>query len=464
MKTLLLSFFCLSTALGAAAQANMFITNPAAEQVLLGNFNPNDYAPNAQLDHPDQIVQTILDGVSPDSLKSYLLQLSTFETRNTGSDTVSAVRGIGAARRWVFQKFSQFGQESGGRLLPAYFQFDQVICNVGQHRNVIAVLPGSDTSAHGIVLIEAHLDSRCDVVCDTACLAEGMEDNGSGTALVIELARVMHKLSFKNTLIFMATIGEEQGLVGAEAFAIFSKNKGIPIRAVLNNDVIGGVICGETSSPPSCPGFNQVDSTQVRLFSYGNNNSKHKQLARFNKLEYVELVKPLAAVPMLVTIMSAEDRTGRGGDHIPFREQGFAAMRFTSANEHGDASVGPNYHDRQHTSEDVLGVDTDGDQVIDSFFVDFNYLARNATINGVAAGMAAIGVHTPAFTAGKLGDSVVVEITDPLDYGEYRIFYRYSGHDFDSIFTVFQKQVTLPKPPPNTFYVSVAAVDANGTE
>jgi hypothetical protein len=78
---------------------------------------------------------------------------------------------------------------------------------------------------------------------------------------------------------------------------------------------------------------------------------------------------------MLVTIMSAEDRTGRGSDHIPFRENGYAAMRFTSANEHGNADVSdPDYHDRQHTSEDILGVDTDGDQVIDSFFVDFNYL------------------------------------------------------------------------------------------
>ena len=125
-------------------------------------------------------------------------------------------------------------------------------------------------------------------------------------------------------------------------------NKKIPIIAVLNNDVIGGIICGETTSPPSCPDLNHVDSTQVRLFSAGLNNSPHKQLARFNKLEYEEELADLMPVPMTLTIMSGEDRAGRGGDHIPFRQQGFAAMRFCPANEHGNANVNdPDYSDLQ---------------------------------------------------------------------------------------------------------------------
>ena len=98
-----------------------------------------------------------------------------------------------------------------------------------------------------------------------------------------------------------------------------------------------------TSSPPSCPGLDDVDSTQVRLFSYGGFNSKSKQLSRYLKLQYQEELESMVSVPMQLTIMSGEDRVGRGGDHIPFRQDGFAAMRFCSANEHGNASVGAGY-------------------------------------------------------------------------------------------------------------------------
>ena len=139
--------------------------------------------------------------------------------------------------------------------------------------------------------------------------------------------------------------------------------KDIPIKAVLNNDIVGGIICGETSSAPSCPGLNHIDSTQVRLFSVGGFNSPHKASQPVYQTGIQEMITPARhRFPMMVTIMSAEDRTGRGSDHIPFRENGYTAMRFTSANEHGNADVSdPEYHDRQHTSEDILGIDTDGD-------------------------------------------------------------------------------------------------------
>ncbi len=446
------------------SQTNILSTNPIAEDIMLGNYDPANYPVQAGLNHPDVIVPAILANVSPDSLKEYLIKLSAFETRNTGSDTLSPVRGIGAARRWVYQKFQEASVASEGRLVTSYLQFDQNICSVGQHRNVFAVLPGLDETAEGIILIEAHLDSRCNSVCDTTCLAEGMEDNGSGTALVIELARVMSQLAFNHTIVFMATIGEEQGLHGADAFATYAVEKGIKIKAVLNNDIVGGIICGETSSAPSCPGLNHVDSTQVRMFSSGGFNSAHKQLSRFIKLQYEEELKDLVAVPMMLTVMSAEDRSGRGGDHIPFRQKGFPAMRFTSANEHGNANANdPDYHDRQHTSTDILGVDTDGDMILDSFFVDFNYLSRNAVINGVAAGMAAIGPVTPDFDAGKNGDSLYISITDPNAYGEYRVFVRTSSNDFDEIYTTNNLNVTVPKPS-GVVIVSVASVDANGIE
>src|SRR5688572_1478984 len=370
----------------AKAQTNMSFTNPEIYNILKGNYDPQDYLPPFPVSDPTFISLGINNLINTDSLKATLFELRKFHNRNSASDTVSADRGIGAARKWVLKKFNEYAVQNSSQMLTGYFQFDQDVCGMGRHKNVIAVLPGSDTTDASSIIIEAHLDSRCAGNCDIDCLAEGMEDNGSGVALVLELARIMSKFSFEHTIIFAAVTGEEQGLVGSNAMAVYAVQENIPIKAVLNNDIVGGIICGETSSPPSCPGLNHIDSTQVRLFSFGGFNSPHKSLNRFIKLEYEEMIKPLATVPMQLTIMSAEDRTGRGSDHIPFRENGFRALRFTSANEHGNADVSdPEYHDRQHTSGDILGVDTDGDALIDSFFVDFNYLSRNATINGNAA-------------------------------------------------------------------------------
>ncbi len=295
-----------------------------------------------------------------------------------------------------------------------------------------------------------------------------MEDNGSGVALVLELARIMSSYVYDHTIVFMLVTGEEQGLVGSNAFADYAVTQNIPIKAVLNNDIVGGIICGETSSPPSCPGLNHIDSTQVRLFSFGGFNSAHKSLNRFIKLEYQEMIRPLSTVPMMLTIMSAEDRTGRGSDHIPFRENGYAAIRFTSANEHGNADVAdPDYHDRQHTSDDILGLDTDGDEVIDTFFVDFNYLARNATINGNAAAMAALGPDAPSIkTFGQDGDFLYIEIEDSLDLNHYAVGMRFNTTDFDTLYYITGSKsgvFELPSRELNLF-ISAASIDSRGIE
>ncbi len=453
--------FCL-----AGQQTNILSTNALAEQILLGNYDPADYVPATPNPSPSALAVELNVRISPDSLKASILRLSTFGNRNSGADTLSTTTGIGAARRWVYQKFTEFGAASGERLIPSYLQFDQDICTLGQHRNIFAVLPGTDPTRHGVILVEGHIDSRCEVLCDTACLAEGIEDNATGTALVIELARVMSQFSYPNTIVFVATIAEEQGLLGAEAFAEYIQQKNIPLRAVLNNDVIGGIICGKTSSPPSCSGLNDIDSTSVRMFSSGGFNSRHKQLARFIKLEYRENILPGAAVPMNLRIMSPEDRTGRGGDHIPFREHGYTAMRFTSANEHGDASVGPDYIDRQHSSRDVLGADSDNDGVVDSFFVDFNYLARNTIINANAAAMAAYGVPTPVdFTGSRLGNQLTVNITDTAQVGAYRVALRSVSADWDTVYTLVGATTgTFPCNATGGLFLSVGAVNAEGVE
>lgn len=455
----------LITTIKAFNQSNILSTNPVAGEILKGNYNPANYAATNVINHHDSILRGINLRVNPDSLKAYLIHLSTFQNRNTGSDTSSPVIGIGAARKWVYQRFQQISAENENRLVVSYLQFDQQICNVNQHKNIFAVLPGTDSINHEVVILEAHIDSRCSNVCDSLCQAEGMEDNGSGTALVMELARVMTRYTYKNTIVFMATIGEEQGLYGANAFAQYAIDNNIPVKAVLNNDVIGGIYCGQTSSPPSCPGYGNVDSLQVRLFSYGGFNSKNKQLSRFIKLQYQEELIPQVSVPMLLSIMSAEDRTGRGGDHIPFRQKGFPAMRFTSANEHGDASNGAGYTDRQHTSDDILGVDTDNDLILDSFFVDFNYLSRNAVINGAGASMAAIGPFTPNFSAGIVnGPGLTISITTQTQYSHYRVGVRTATNDWDSVYTINNISDTIYPPYNGVYFVSVAAVDNDSIE
>jgi hypothetical protein len=450
------------------AQTNILCTNGEAEKVMQGNYNPLSYMPSKSISHPDSIMQVMLKEINPDSLHATLEKLATFYTRHSASDTLSNLTGIGAARRWAFQRFQQIGAANSNRLIPSYLQFDNAaMCGVVQHRNIFGVLPGSDISDKSVVIVEAHIDSRCNDVCDTACMAEGMEDNGSGTALVLEMARVMSKCVFKRTIVFLLVIGEEQGLYGAEAFALYAGQKSIKIHAVLNNDVTGGVLCGNTSSPPSCPGFGDVDSTHVRLFSSGAINSPHKQFARFVKLEYKELVLPTAKVPMDIVIMNAEDRTGRGGDHIPFRQHFFTAIRLTSSNENGSANTADTtYNDRQHTSADVLGLDTKPPAGLDSFFVDFNYLGRNTIINATGVGMAATGPLIPDLTAENIyGTTVVVNITAQKQYKQYRIGVRSITNDWDTVYTFSNKlsdTIEVINAGRNMF--SVASVDDNGTE
>ncbi|MEO5907176.1 MAG: M28 family peptidase, partial [Saprospiraceae bacterium] len=223
MKTrnfFLASFICLSQFL--FAQTNMGFTNPEILNVLQGNYDPQVYMPAEIISDPYVISAGMLDEINPDSLKATLFALRTFENRNTGSDTISATRGIGAARTWVLKKFNEYSVASENRLVTGYFQFDLSVCNMGRHKNVVAVLPGNDVTDPSSILIEAHLDSRCAELCDVLCQAEGMEDNASGVALVMELARVMSKYAFDHTIVFVATTGEEQGLVGAEAMAFYA--------------------------------------------------------------------------------------------------------------------------------------------------------------------------------------------------------------------------------------------------
>jgi len=310
--------------------SNIQITNPVAERILRGDFDTNEFPAGDPLVIEDEWAQLLIDQLEPDSLKQYLLDLSAFGNRNTGSDTSSSSFGMGAARRWAAARMEEFSALNDNRLQVGYIQFDQNVCGMTQHRNVLGVLPGSGIYAGEVILIEAHMDSRC---------------------------------------------------------------------------------------------ANEVDSINVRLYS---NPGSHKNFARYTKSAYDTRVAPLLAHPSIINLMSAEDRTGRGGDHIPFRRAGYTAIRFTSANEHGDANVAdPDYEDRQHTSDDVLGLDTDGDSVLDSFFVDFRYLSRNALINGFVAGLVSTAPEPPQdLMLNRIDSRVGIQITDSLQRDSFTLGVR----------------------------------------
>ena len=444
-----------------SAQNNIHTTKTLTKQLLKGEYESIDQ--NIVL--PDELAALLMDETSPDSMHNYLLALEKFETRNTGSDTLSTTRGIGASRVWIYDKLEEINAQNGGNSTVDYLEFDQSICGMDHHKNVIMVHPGTNPDA-GVVVLEAHMDSRCESGCDVDCTALGMEDNASGVALVIELARVMTQRYYERTFLFMLTTGEEQGLFGANAMATFCVDENIDIKAVFNNDIVGGIICGETASPPGCMGEGDIDSTQVRIFSNGTTLSKHKNLARYTKLQYQEEILPSATVPMQISIMSAEDRTGRGGDHIPFRENGFTAIRFTSANENGNAQINEEYHDHQHSTRDVLGEDTNGDGVLDSLFVDFNYLRRNSIINGMASGMVAISPEQPTISLEALDGKVKVTINSNEPYDTYRIGTRVDGNEFDSLYTITgTNEALIDNPAENGFFfVTACVVDDLGVE
>ncbi|MBK6818068.1 MAG: M28 family peptidase [Bacteroidetes bacterium] len=128
------------------------------------------------------------------------------------------------------------------------FEFDYLMCNRTRHSQLLSIIPGHGPLRKELVILEAHLDSRCESLCDTICLAEGADDNGSGSALLMEISRNLCLFSLSRTIVILWVTGEEQGLGGSRSFATFCKQNAIPIKAVFNNDIVGGIECGKTSS------------------------------------------------------------------------------------------------------------------------------------------------------------------------------------------------------------------------
>ncbi|MCZ7646264.1 MAG: M20/M25/M40 family metallo-hydrolase [Planctomycetota bacterium] len=295
-------------------------------------------------------VDALLAEAKPARLKAGVEKLAGFGTRHTLSETGSETRGIGAARRWIKAEFERAAEAAAkgtrrkpeDRLHVSFESFQQPADGRRYPRevelvNVVAVLPGTRPEARARrVYVVGHYDSRASEANDAAADAPGANDNASGTALVLELARVLAGRELDATVVFLATAGEEQGLTGARRHAQAARQRGEAVLAVLNNDIVGD---------PRAPG-GKVHDTQVRVFSEGlpaalgaerlplvrglsaESDGLSRQLARF-----VQETARLHELPVEPMLIYRSDRFLRGGDHLAFNEFGYPAVRFTVVEE-----------------------------------------------------------------------------------------------------------------------------------
>ncbi len=343
-------------------------------------------AERLMLETPDRVMAAI----DPANLRRHVDRLAAFGTRHTLSDTESDTRGIGAARRWVAAEFERVTEGSGRTGDQAVrVEFDPHSVPADGRRlvrdaeivNVVCTIPGADPeSRERLYYVLAHLDSRASEANDFTSDAPGANDDASGVAALIELARVLSRERLDSTVVLMATSGEEQGLFGARLHAQAAQAAGRDIRAVLNNDTIGD---------PTGP---RTVRNEVRVFSEGlplellsqdperlsaavrqirnlgaESDGQSRQLAR-----YIHEIGELHRAPVRAKMVFRPDRFLRGGDHTPFNELGFPAVRFTEVYD---------VYDRQHQDIRMENGTQFGDL---ARFVDEAYLADVTRLNAIA--------------------------------------------------------------------------------
>ena len=332
----------------------------------------------------NRAIANIVREIDARNIEASIRKLASFGTRNTLSDQNDPKRGIGAARDWLYAEFLKAAAASNGRMTVEKQSYEQPkaprIPEPTLITNVVATLKGSQPEATDrMYVVSGHYDSMCNSPTDGKCDAPGANDDASGTAAVLEMARVMAKYEFDATIVFMAVAGEEQSLLGSTHYAEQAKQKNWNVDAMLTNDIIGNTLGGNGVR----------DRNHVRVFSEGvpsnetpaeattrrsvggENDSASRQLARFIK-EIGDTFVPQCKVMMIYR----RDRYGRGGDHIPFLERGYPAVRFTEVNEE---------FRHQHQNVRVENGVQFGDL---PEFVDFAYVANVARVN--AASLAAL--------------------------------------------------------------------------
>jgi len=406
----------------------------------------------------DPVIQKIVAQISEQRVADIMRRLGEFETRHTASDPTQAKRGIGAARQWIFDQFKSFSP----RLQVSFDTYTIAKTNrlykETELRNVLAILPGSAPDAtNRWILISGHYDTIN--LKDAAGLAPaqaaelpapGVSDDASGTACALECARVMSQYEFGATLVFVAFAGEEEGLYGSRALARRLQRQGQAIEALLNNDIIGNEVSGN--------GFS--DKHRVLVFSEDPNDSASRQIARFIHATAARYCPDMAA-----EIIFRYDRFGRGGDHTPFNQEGYAAVRFTTPNEN---------FAQQHTSLDTFANASPA------------YAARVVRVNAAAALMAlAPAPPVTSYAAGTPAGNLVLPNRPGLSRGAgYDAVLRWSdpeeGPDLAGFAVVIRSttaadwereiwvgnvhQFTLKDTPIDQIVLGVKAVDQQGHE
>jgi len=332
----------------------------------------------------NRAISNIVREIDARNIETTIRKLVSFGTRNTLSEQNDPKRGIGAARDWLYAEFLKAAEASQGRMTVEKQSYEQQkAARVPQPTiltNIVATLKGSQPEATDrIYVVSGHYDSMCSSPTDAKCDAPGANDDASGTAAVLEMARVMAKYEFDATIVFMAVAGEEQGLLGSTHFAEEAKKKNWNVDAMFTNDIVGNTLGGNgvrdrgnvrvfSEGVPS----NETEAEAATRRSVGGeNDSASRQLARFIK-EIGDSFVPQFKVIMIYR----RDRYGRGGDHIPFLERGYPAVRFTEVNEE---------FRHQHQNVRVENGVQFGDL---PEFVDFAYIANVARVN--AASLAAL--------------------------------------------------------------------------
>jgi Zn-dependent M28 family amino/carboxypeptidase len=409
-------------------------------------------------------VEKIVKEISADNLKASIDKLVSFGTRNTLSDTVSTTRGIGAARRWIKSEFDRHAKSSGGRLTGAFHEFvapqSQRVSTPTRIANVVATLRAKDPASEAakrILVVGGHFDSRASNVMDVNSDAPGANDDGSGTALVLELARVMSKYEFEATVVFIAFVGEEQGLLGAHGWAEMAKQNNWNIEAMFNNDIVGSSIGGDGIKENRyvrlfSEAFSPADTGSVfrqrNALGYENDGGS-RTLARYIK-EISETYNPDFGVKLIYRL----DRFSRGGDHSAFHSRGFRAVRFSVATEN---------YDWQHQNVRTENGKEFGDL---AKFMDFDYLANVVRANASAFATLAMAPAPPrtATIVSSLGYDTVLrwDKSSESDLAGYYVVYRETSSP------VWQNRVFTPdttitlKPTKDEHLFGIQAVDKDG--
>jgi Peptidase family M28 len=338
----------------------------------------------------DPDLRALLDQVDTSRIHATVLRLTQFGTRHTASSQTDPVRGIGAATAWVFEQMQAIAATSSGRMTVQQQTFVQPVSNripvPTTITNVIATLKGT-ASPERFYVVTGHLDSRVTDVLDFTSDAPGADDDASGVAVVLELARLFATHQFAGTLVFATVAGEEEGLYGSTYMAAQMAAAGADVQGMFSNDIVGASQAWDGTRPdprtvrlfvegiPTAVTPGQISTMQA---VGGENDGVARQLGRF-----VQEVAPFELTGMNIRLIWRRDRYLRASDHVSFQGRGYPAARFTEPRE--------NFNHEHQNTQVVNGVQF-GD-LID--FVDFDYIARVAKVNAAALWALATSPGTP---------------------------------------------------------------------